>query len=101
MYYIYILYSNSGDRYYVGHSEDPWQRLEQHLTNSGDKYTGSYHDWELRGVFEVSVIRGEADRIERYIKRQKSRVFIERILEPGFKGVGVLAQLVRVPKLRD
>jgi putative endonuclease len=85
----------------VGHSEDPWKRLEQHLTNSGDKYTGSYHDWELRGVFEVSVIRGEADRIEKFIKRQKSRVFIERILEPGFKGVGVLAQLIRVPHVRD
>jgi putative endonuclease len=101
MHYIYVLYSASADRYYFGYSSDPWKRLEQHLTNRGEKYTGSFHDWELRDAFEVSVHRSDVDKIEKFVKRQKSRIFIERILEPGFKGVGVLAQLVRVPHARD
>ena len=96
MYYIYILYSRTANRYYVGHSINPWARLAQHLSNSGDKYTGSYKDWELMGVFEVSTIRADADRIEKLIKRQKSRVFIERMLDPNFKGVGPFANLIRL-----
>ena len=101
MYYIYILYSKQADKYYVGHSEDPWKRLAQHLENTGEKYTGSYKDWELRAVFEASAIKGEADKIERFIKRQKSRKLIEKMLEIDFKGEGFLAQLVRVPHVRD
>ena len=101
MYYIYFLYSEAADKYYVGHSQDPFKRLEQHLSNSGDKYTGSNVDWKLKAVFEVSPIRGEADRIEKFIKRQKSRNLLERMLDSKFRGTGVLAQLVRVPHVRD
>jgi putative endonuclease len=101
MYYIYFLYSQAADKYYVGHSQDPFKRLEQHLSNSGDKYTGSYVDWKLKAVFEVSPIRGEADKIERFIKRQKSRNLLERMLDSKYRGTGVLAQLVRVPHVRD
>jgi putative endonuclease len=101
MYYIYVLNSTEADRFYVGHSQDPWKRLEQHLSNTGDKYTGSYHDWKLIAVFEVSSIRGEADKIEKFIKRQKSKELLKKMLAPEFKGNGVLAQLVRVPHVRD
>ena len=71
MYYLYILYSCQANKYYVGHSIDPWNRLNQHLNNSGEKFTGSYKDWQLKAVFEVSPNRGEAEKIERFIKRQK------------------------------
>ena len=101
MYYIYILYSTVADKYYVGHSLDPWSRLKQHLSNSGDKYTGSYKDWKLVGVFEVSANKGDADKVEKFIKRQKSRNLIERILDVNFVGTEELAQLVRVPHVRD
>ena len=101
MYYLYILYSESADKYYVGHSVNPWQRLEQHLSNSGDKYTGSYKDWKLAAVFEVSQFKGDADKIEKFIKKQKSRRLIETILKDNFIGTGILAQMVRVPHLRD
>jgi putative endonuclease len=101
MYYLYILYSESADKYYVGHSANPWQRLEQHLSNSGDKYTGSYKDWKLAAVFEVSQFKGDADKIEKFIKKQKSRRLIETILKDNFIGTGILAQMVRVPHLRD
>jgi putative endonuclease len=101
MYYIYILYSDSSDKYYVGHSSAPWNRLQQHLNNSGDKYTGSYKDWRIIAVFEASLDRGEAMRIEKLIKKQKSRNLIEKMITPGFSGAGILAPLVRVPHVRD
>ncbi len=100
-YYIYILYSNSIDRYYVGYSSDPWLRLEQHISNSTDKYTGKAKDWILKAVFEVSNSAGHAIKIERFIKKQKSRNLILRLCDPEFIPTGVLAQLVRVPHLRD
>ncbi len=101
MFYIYILYSSAADRYYVGHSSDPWNRLQQHLRNSGETYTGNYADWQLEAVFEVSVMKGEADKVEKFIKRQKSRKLIEKLLDNNFVGTAVLAQLVRVPHVRD
>ena len=100
-YYIYILYSNSIDRYYVGYSSDPWLRVEQHLSNSTDKYTGKAKDWILKVVFEVSNSAGDALKIERFIKKQKSRNLILRLCDPEFIPTGVLDQLVRVPHFRD
>jgi putative endonuclease len=101
MYHLYFLFSQQANKFYVGHSADPWKRLNQHLANSADKYTGGYHDWQLIAVFEVSELRGDADKIEKFIKRQKSRNLINKIIEPNFKGTGILTQLVRVPHVRS
>ncbi len=100
-YYIYILYSPLLDKYYVGYSSNPWNRLDQHLNNSPDKYTGKVNDWQLLCVFEVSSIESEAIRLERFIKKQKLRKLIEQLCEPDFVPTGYLAQLVRVPHVRD
>ncbi len=89
------------DRFYIGYSTNPWNRLHQHLLNSSDKYTGKAKDWSLAAVFEVSNKEGEAVKIERFIKQQKSRRLIERLCDVNFVPTGVLAQLVRVPHLRD
>ncbi|MBM3453415.1 MAG: hypothetical protein FJX84_09800 [Bacteroidetes bacterium] len=35
-YFIYIIYSSCIDRYYVGYSSNPWNRLNQHNSNSKD-----------------------------------------------------------------
>jgi len=43
-YFIYIIYSSCIDRYYVGYSSNPWNRLNQHNSNSKDKYTGRTSD---------------------------------------------------------
>ena len=101
MIYIYVLFSSSADKYYVGHSVDPWKRLIQHNENSGSKFTGKYSGWELKAIFEVSANKGDADKIEKFIKRQKSRNLIEKIIKPDFVGNGILALLVRVPHVRD
>ncbi len=52
-YHIYIIYSETLDKHYVGYSQHPLNRLDQHNSNSKDKYTGRSRDWELKAVFEV------------------------------------------------
>ena len=89
------------DRYYIGYSSDPWNRLGQHLNNSSDKYTGQTKDWKLSAVYKVSEIESEAIRMERFIKKQKSRNLIKQLCNPDFVPAGYLAQLVRVPHVRD
>ncbi len=101
MFYIYIIYSSHGDTYYLGHSQNPWQRLEQHNNNEPDKFTGRYSDWVLRAVFAISEHKGDADKIEKWLKRQKSRKLLERLIDPLFEPSGELAQLLRVPHVRD
>ena len=100
MFYIYIIYSNTAEKFYVGHSENPWDRLVQHNENEGDKYTGKYQNWELKAVFQVSENRGEALLIEKFIKRQKSKKLLLKLIEPDFVPMGDLAQLERVSKLK-
>jgi putative endonuclease len=100
-YYIYILYSGSLDKFYVGYSSDPWRRLDQHLENEAFKFTGKTKDWKLQAVFLVSEVESEAMRLERFIKKQKSRNLLLRLIDPDFIPEGVLSQLVRVPHLRD
>lgn len=78
MFYIYFLYSKSGDTYYVGSTENYHQRLEEH--NSGDRitWTSKYRPWIMAAVFECGESRGEAIKIEKFIKKQKSRKFTEK-----------------------
>jgi putative endonuclease len=99
MFYIYIIYSNTAEKFYVGHSENPWDRLVQHNENQGDKYTGKYQNWELKAVFQVSENRGDAILIEKFIKRQKSKKLLLKLIEPEFIPSGDLAQLIRVSKI--
>ncbi len=45
-YWMYILYSETGDRYYIGSSGDPEKRLRFH--NSVKKgFTSRYRPWKL------------------------------------------------------
>jgi putative endonuclease len=81
MFYIYIIHSSSANKFYVGHSENPWDRLIQHNENKGDKYTGKYQNWELKAVFQISENRGEALKIEKFIKKQKSSELIIKLTQ--------------------
>jgi len=101
LFYIYILYSKSIDRYYVGHSNDVARRFEEHINPSRKtKYTAKSSDWMLVLQIPAGKTRSEAVLLERYIKKQKSRKFLEDLINS--KGEGLLiAQLVRVPTSRD
>ncbi|MBK9421931.1 MAG: GIY-YIG nuclease family protein [Flavobacteriales bacterium] len=81
VHYLYILYSNKVDRYYVGESVDPVDRSIQHNEHL---YTGSAtsiaNDWILQ-IAVICVDRSHARRLEKWIKSQKSRTTIKRMIE--------------------
>jgi len=101
MYYIYILYSSSSDIYYVGHSDDPWNRAIQHNAKENGTFASKHKPWKLVAIFEAGPTRSEALTLERFIKKQKSRKLIETLLNPQFIPEGKLVQLVKVPHVRD
>jgi putative endonuclease len=80
MFYIYINYSESADKYYIGHSNDPERRLIEHNTTEDNKYTTKYRPWRILLSLEVSDSRGETIKMERFIKRQKSKIFLSRLI---------------------
>ena len=81
MFYIYIIYSTKSDKYYTGMTSDVVRRIEEHNDPSREnKYTVKHLPWELKLFFEVSDIRGEALIVERFLKNQKSRTFLEKLI---------------------
>ena len=101
MYYIFILYSETSDLYYFGYSEDPFKRLDEHNTSLHSTFTSKHRPWQICALFEVGESKGEAMKIERFIKKQKSREFIKQLCKKDFVPNASLAQLVRVPHVRD
>ena len=80
-YFVYILYSKTGDKYYVGYSPTPEKRLLEHNSYENKvKFTAKYQPWELKFYFFVSQDVGEAMKVECFIKKQKSRQFIEKLI---------------------
>ena len=83
MFYIYILHSELHDKYYVGQSDDISRRLIEHNELSDHSYTSKYRPWGLVASFEVGDSRSHARKIESHIKKQKSKVYIQEIIERG------------------
>ncbi len=101
MYYIYVLYSAEADKYYVGYTSDPQRRLTEHNTADRTTFTSNYRPWQMAALFACGPQEKDAMRLERFIKQQKSRALIEKLVDPDFVPTGQLAQLVRVPHVRD
>ena len=81
MFYLYILYSNNSDKYYIGLTTDVTKRLQEHNNPSENKkYTAKHLPWEVKVFFECSDSRGDGLMVERFIKNQKSRVFLEKLI---------------------
>lgn len=79
MFYIYILHSQKADKFYIGYSPDVFKRLREHNNPlSGSKFTAKYLPWNLVCYFSVSDSRGDALKVERFIKKQKSKQFIQK-----------------------
>ncbi|MEM6345204.1 MAG: GIY-YIG nuclease family protein, partial [Bacteroidota bacterium] len=99
-FYVYILYSASSDKFYVGYTHDVEARLNDHnqgsRSNQSAKYTFKHRPWELKAKFCLGEDRSQAIRTERYIKRQKSRKFIQQLIDSKDE-VEQLAQLLGVP----
>jgi putative endonuclease len=99
-YFIYIIVSAS-ENFYVGYSTDPYRRVIEHNTKPFNTYTSKHRPWSLAAIFFTGENVGMAIQIERFIKRQKSRNLLLQLINPEYEPVGLLAQLVRVPHLRD
>ena len=84
-YYVYIIYSPSLDRYYIGHCRDMEERLRRHNQGNGAFYTKKAKDWQSKYSkgFET---RAEAAELERAIKRKKSRKYIEWLISESQAG---------------
>ncbi len=100
-FFLYIIYSESADIFYIGSSQDPWQRLVKHNTSSFNTFTAKFRPWKLKAVFLAGKTRSEAEKMERFLKNQKSRKLIEKLIQTDFVPNGKLEQLVRVPHVRD
>ncbi len=78
MFYIYILKSQIKDRYYVGFSKNPSQRLAEH--NSGKApSTKPYRPW-IKVYQEVYSNASDALKREQEIKSKKSKKYIEWLI---------------------
>jgi putative endonuclease len=76
--YLYILYSKSLDKYYIGSTGDISDRLERHNTGRSI-YTKSGIPWELK-YFEEYETRSNAYKREQEIKSWKDRQMIEDLV---------------------
>ncbi len=81
-YFLYILYSGTIDQYYVGISHNPEMRISYH--NSSNKgWTKRGRPWEL--VFlKIFPNRVKAQKWENWIKKQRSRILIKKIIKNQF-----------------
>ena len=78
MYYTYILYSQSIDKYYVGYTEHLELRLERHNSRWG-KFSSRGIPWKIV-YYEKFISKSDAIRREREIKKRKSRSYIEQLI---------------------
>ncbi|MFK8036779.1 MAG: GIY-YIG nuclease family protein [Crocinitomicaceae bacterium] len=78
MYYSYILYSKSLDKYYVGHTQNLNERLNRH-NRSGSKYTSRGQPWEI-AYHETFDSKELAYERERQIKGWKSKKMIIKLI---------------------
>ena len=77
-FFVYILFSNTLDKFYVGHTQNLTDRIYRH-NNSGSKSTKNASDWKLVYSEQLSN-RSEAYKREMEIKKKKSRKYIENLI---------------------
>jgi putative endonuclease len=76
--FVYILFSKTRDRYYIGSCADIDARLKRH--NDGATIsTKNGRSWEVK-YSEQFDSKKEALKRENYLKRMKSRVLIENLI---------------------
>ncbi|SEP75637.1 GIY-YIG nuclease family protein [Flavobacterium urocaniciphilum] len=79
--FLYILYSSSTNKFYIGETSDVTFRLNLHNTH---EFKGSFtkiaSDWEIKLSFENEQ-KSNILYLEKFIKKMKSKVFIQKIIE--------------------
>ncbi len=82
IYYIYIIRC-SGDRLYAGYTSDPLKRFNEHKTGKGGaKFTRGFKPVSFEVIWEISGSKGDAMRVESFIKSRKRSEKLKLIAEP-------------------
>ena len=84
MWFTYILYSKSIDKYYVGYTDNLEWRLQRHNEGWG-KFTKRGVPWQL-SYFEEFENKSKAISRESQIKKKKSRKYIEFLINNNTGG---------------
>ena len=81
MHFLYIVHSKTIDRYYVGETTDLAIRLEQHNQHHFKKnFTKAAKDWKV-ALSKICRSKEDAIYLERFIKRMKSKKFIQKVID--------------------
>ena len=76
---IYILYSSSLDKFYVGSCKEITERVHQHLAKHfPEAFTAKANDWTIYFYLD-NLSYQQARKIELYIKNMKSKKYIENL----------------------
>ena len=78
-FFLYILFSESINKYYVGSTSNIEERLKKHLSNHKG-FTSRVKDWQVV-YFEKFENKSLAAKREKQIKSWKSRKMIEHFIE--------------------
>jgi putative endonuclease len=79
--FVYIIYSEKINKYYVGFTDDLEWRLERHNMGWG-KYTKRGIPWRLV-YYETYETKSDALKREKEIKQRKSKAYIENLIRTG------------------
>lgn len=76
---VYILYSSTLDKYYIGSCKEIISRINDHLSKYfPDAYTAKVSDWVI--FFQIDGLAySQARKVEMYIKKMKSRVYVQNL----------------------
>ncbi len=79
MAFVYILYSKSLNKFYIGSCLELDERLNEHLNKQFvDSFTAKTDDWDL--FYSIGELEyKQARNIELHIKKMKSSVYIENL----------------------
>ena len=87
MAWLYILFSEEADRYYIGHTTQSMdERLRRHLSRHSG-FTGKVKDWKVVHC-ENFPTKAEAIHRERELKGWKDRERIKRLIAKGSEHPG-------------
>ena len=77
-YYLYIIFSEALNKYYIGHTANIQERIRKHNTNHKG-FTGKANDWKL-AYSEEYMDKSQAYKRERQLKSWKNKSRIEQLI---------------------
>ena len=79
MYYVYILYSEYLDKYYIGSTKDVNERLKQHNSAENQHWSKKGIPWILKAQLILDTLN-QARKIEYFIKSKKKKAFVDLVI---------------------